>query len=95
MAAHYDEYSRLDVPALPIERRTGVAEVETGYTEAAGANRGQSLPAVLDQHDLRRERSEWHGMHSLRRVRGCVPGELPVAGAAEGVLRLPKKKKSA
>ena len=34
MAAHYDEYSRLDVPALPIERRTGVAEVETGYTEA-------------------------------------------------------------
>ena len=34
MAAHYDEYSRLTVPALPIERRTGVAEVETGYTEA-------------------------------------------------------------
>jgi ferredoxin len=33
MAAHYDEYSRLTVPALPIERRTGVAEVETGYTE--------------------------------------------------------------
>jgi NADPH-dependent glutamate synthase beta subunit-like oxidoreductase len=34
MAANYDEYSRLAVPALPIERRTGVAEVETGYTEA-------------------------------------------------------------
>jgi formate dehydrogenase (NADP+) beta subunit len=33
MAANYDEYSRLTVPALPIERRTGVAEVETGYTE--------------------------------------------------------------
>ena len=33
MAAHYDEYSRLEVPALPIERRTGVAEVECGYTE--------------------------------------------------------------
>lgn len=33
MAAHYDEYSRLDVPVLPIDRRTGVAEVETGYTE--------------------------------------------------------------
>jgi NADPH-dependent glutamate synthase beta subunit-like oxidoreductase len=33
MAAHYDEYSRLPVPALPIDRRTGVAEVETGYTE--------------------------------------------------------------
>lgn len=33
MAANYDEYSRLDIPALPVERRTGVAEVETGYTE--------------------------------------------------------------
>ena len=33
MAEHYDEYSRLTVPALPIERRTGVAEVEIGYTE--------------------------------------------------------------
>jgi NADPH-dependent glutamate synthase beta subunit-like oxidoreductase len=34
MAEHYDEYSRLTIPALPLERRTGVAEVETGYTEA-------------------------------------------------------------
>ncbi|HYA62483.1 MAG TPA: FAD-dependent oxidoreductase, partial [Candidatus Sulfotelmatobacter sp.] len=33
MAEHYDEYSRLTVPALAVERRTGVAEVETGYTE--------------------------------------------------------------
>jgi formate dehydrogenase (NADP+) beta subunit len=33
MAEHYDEYSRLPVPALPIDRRTGVAEVETGFTE--------------------------------------------------------------
>jgi formate dehydrogenase beta subunit len=33
MASHYDEYSRLAIPALPLERRTGVAEVETGYTE--------------------------------------------------------------
>jgi len=33
MAARYDEYSRLNVPVLAIDRRTGVAEVETGYTE--------------------------------------------------------------
>jgi len=33
MAAHYDEYSRLAVPVIPIDRRTGVAEVETGFTE--------------------------------------------------------------
>jgi NADPH-dependent glutamate synthase beta subunit-like oxidoreductase len=33
MAAHYDEYSRLAVPVIPIDRRTGLAEVETGFTE--------------------------------------------------------------
>lgn len=33
MAAHYDEYSRLAVPVTPIDRRTGIAEVETGFTE--------------------------------------------------------------
>jgi len=33
MAEHYDEYSRLAVPILPIDRRTGIAEVETGFTE--------------------------------------------------------------
>ena len=29
-----DEYSRLPVPVVPLERRTGVAEVEIGFTEA-------------------------------------------------------------
>ncbi len=33
MAGEYDEYSRLAVPVIPLERRTGVAEVETGFTE--------------------------------------------------------------
>jgi NADPH-dependent glutamate synthase beta subunit-like oxidoreductase len=33
MAEHYDEYSRLAVPVIPLERRTGVTEVETGFTE--------------------------------------------------------------
>ncbi len=33
MAEHFDEYSRLGVPVIPIERRTGIAEVETGFTE--------------------------------------------------------------
>jgi formate dehydrogenase (NADP+) beta subunit len=33
MAANYDEYSRLAVPVIPIDRRTGIAEVETGFTE--------------------------------------------------------------
>jgi formate dehydrogenase (NADP+) beta subunit len=34
MAANYDEYSRLAVPAIPLDRRTGITEVEAGYTEA-------------------------------------------------------------
>jgi NADPH-dependent glutamate synthase beta subunit-like oxidoreductase len=34
MAEHYDEYSRLPVPVIPLERRTGVAEVEVGFSEA-------------------------------------------------------------
>ena len=33
MAEQYDEYSRLAVPVIPLERRTGVAEVEIGFTE--------------------------------------------------------------
>jgi len=33
MAEEYDEYSRLTVPMIPLERRTGVSEVETGFTE--------------------------------------------------------------
>lgn len=34
MREHYDEYSRQVIPTLALDRRTGVAEVETGYTEA-------------------------------------------------------------
>ncbi len=33
MAESYDEYSRLAVPVIPIDRRTGVVEVESGYSE--------------------------------------------------------------
>ena len=33
MAQGFDEYSRLSVPTIPLDRRTGIAEVETGYTE--------------------------------------------------------------
>ena len=33
MTEEYDEYSRLAIPTIPLERRTGLAEVETGFTE--------------------------------------------------------------
>ena len=34
MADSFDEYSRLPVPVIPLDRRTGVVEVESGYSEA-------------------------------------------------------------
>jgi formate dehydrogenase (NADP+) beta subunit len=34
MASDYDEYSRLPVSTVPLDRRTGITEVESGYTEA-------------------------------------------------------------
>jgi formate dehydrogenase (NADP+) beta subunit len=33
MTQHYDEYTRLAVPVIPLERRTGISEVEVGFTE--------------------------------------------------------------
>jgi len=33
MAQEYDEYSRLAIPTIALDRRTGIAEVEVGYTE--------------------------------------------------------------
>jgi len=33
MAQEYDAYSRLSVPTIALDRRTGIAEVEVGYTE--------------------------------------------------------------
>jgi formate dehydrogenase beta subunit len=33
MAESFDEYSRLPVPVIALDRRTGVTEVESGYTE--------------------------------------------------------------
>ena len=33
MHEHFDEYSRLPVPTVSLDRRTGITEVESGYTE--------------------------------------------------------------
>jgi NADPH-dependent glutamate synthase beta subunit-like oxidoreductase len=34
MPEAYDSYSRLPIPVVPLDRRTGIAEVEVGYSEA-------------------------------------------------------------
>lgn len=33
LPAGFDEYSRLEVPTIPLDRRTGITEVESGFTE--------------------------------------------------------------
>jgi formate dehydrogenase beta subunit len=33
MAQSFDEYTRLEVPTIPLDRRTGITEVESGFTE--------------------------------------------------------------
>ena len=33
MTESFDEYSRLPVPTIPLDRRTGITEVESGFTE--------------------------------------------------------------
>ena len=40
MTQHYDEYSRLGVPVIPLERRTGISEVEIGFTEEQARREG-------------------------------------------------------
>jgi ferredoxin len=41
MADSFDEYSRLPVPVVPLDRRTGVVEVESGYTEEEARREAQ------------------------------------------------------
>lgn len=41
MADSFDEYSRLPVPVIPLDRRTGVVEVESGYSEAEAQREAQ------------------------------------------------------
>jgi formate dehydrogenase (NADP+) beta subunit len=41
MIDSFDEYSRLSVPVIPLDRRTGVVEVESGYSEAEARREAQ------------------------------------------------------
>ena len=55
MFADFMDYSRQPVPMLPLDRRTGVTEVEIGFDEESRHARGAPLPALLDQYRLRRQ----------------------------------------
>ena len=43
---------RPPIPMLPLNRRTGVTEVEIGFDEEDRDGRGAALPALLGQHRL-------------------------------------------
>ena len=54
MPLDYLDIGRQPIPMLPLERRTGVTEVEIGYDAAVRHGRSAALPALLGQHGLRR-----------------------------------------
>ena len=54
MAEHFDEYSRLAVPILPIDRRTGIAEVETASPRS---RRGAKLRVACNAGSIRFSRA--------------------------------------
>jgi ferredoxin len=58
MADEYDEYSRLAIPTIPLERRTGVSEVETGFTEEQARREASRclrcwINTIFEGHDAR------------------------------------------
>ena len=77
MAEHFDEYSRLagahsaDRPAHRHYRG------RNGLHRGAGPARSFALPAMLDQYDFRGRRRARNRVHSVRRLRGRLPRELP------------------
>ena len=91
MAEQYDEYSRLAVPVIPLERRTGIAEVEIGFTEEQARREASRclqcwINTIFEGNEAERQR-----MHPVRRLRGCLPGELPAARAAQPISSFPTK----
>ena len=50
MPLEYLDIDRQPVPMLPLERRTGVTEVEIGYDAADGDGGSAALPALLGEH---------------------------------------------
>ena len=53
--ADFMELGRQPIPMLPLDRRTGVTEVEIGLRRGERHARSPALPALLDQHRVRRQ----------------------------------------
>ena len=72
----FEGIPRQKPPTRPIERRIGIAEVEECFAGDPGAPRGEPVPAMLDEHGLRRGRGSRHRVHPVRRLPGHLPGGL-------------------
>jgi len=71
MPLDYLDINRQPVPMLPLERRTGVTEVEVGY-DAPEAMPKRNAACTAGQHDFEARRKTEH-VHSVRRLCRCGP----------------------
>ena len=77
MTAGFEIYDREAPPTLDIGRRTGIAEVETGYDGRGRPHPGRALPGVPRADHLRPR-----ALRALQPLRRHLPRVLPVVRAA-------------
>ncbi len=90
MTPDYEKLARRPPPTLPLDRRIGIAEVEKVYPEPGARGAGRSLPEMPHQPGFQRRQ-----VHSLRRLRGRLPGELSAPGGCLRDLRGDEKLQAA
>ena len=74
------DLARPPIPMLPLERRTGVTEVEVGYDAASAMEEAQRCLHCWVNTVFEGSPRRWEHVHPVRRLRGCVSGKLPGAG---------------
>ena len=85
MAGQYDEYSRLRVPVIPLDRRTGIAEVELGFTEEQARREASRCLQCWINTIFEGNGAERNRVHPVRRLRGRLSAELLAIGAAKPI----------
>ena len=82
MFADFMNLTAQPVPMLPLDRRTGVTEVEIGFDEESAMREARRclrcwINTVFEGNEAGRI-----AMHPVRRLRGCLSRGVPSAGAA-------------
>ena len=67
---------------LPLDRRTGITEVEIGYDEETAMAEARRCLRCWINTVFEGNREDGSRVHPVRRLRGCLSGELPAAGVA-------------